>query len=258
MNRPFLRGFAGATAFFGLLAILSLFVINQEPLNAQPSPRSLPSMKEVRSDFDVTLTELLESAQATQDNSEQSKESIEDIQSTLDNHSITLGRILSELEVLSNIPIIEPPQEPEQVEEATTYEEDNLAQAEEPPMGDIPESSIAGRAILSRYRGNSWHFKDGQGRSSKALLIGHLVTHGMSREGLESFSWADLRKIHGALHTEEQAQNQYASRSMINRPKSPQVIYRSSPPVVRYSTAPTVRYQSNCPNGRCPARRIYR
>lgn len=251
---PFVRGAAGAAIYCGLLLSIAFVVTRPgtSDVRAQSSPRALPSMDQVRSDFDVTLTELLETAQAARSNSEEVQDSISEIQTTLDEHSLTLGRILSELETLA--PLIEPPEEPAQ-EANTVDDRDNVAEVE-PPMGNIPESSIAGRAILSRYRGQPWYYKNARGQSSKALLIGHLVDHGMSRDGLESFTWPELRRIHGALHTEEQAQQQYASRSMINRPKSPQVISRSSPPVVRYSS-PRTQYRSNCPGGRCPAPRRY-
>jgi len=261
MNPPRMRDFLPMLLGSGTLiaAAIAAALIVPIPLSsakAQPSSKALPSMDRVRSDFDDTLTALLESAQETRETSEKSQETLEEIQETLDSQSITLGRILSAIEALS---IFDPPEAPKAAEVPkanTVIESDPIAQAEE-PMGNIPESSIAGRAILSRYTGQPWYYKNSRGQSSKALLIGHLVTHGMSREGLESFSWPELQRIHGALHTEEQARAQYASRSMINRPKSPRVVSRPSPPVVRYA-APRVQYQSNCPNGRCPVRRSWR
>jgi len=217
------------------------------------SQEPLPSMDQVRSDFDATLTELLEAAQSAESNSGEVRDVVFDIQSTLADHSDTLGRILAAIEESPEPLIIEPPEEPAPGANIVD-ERDNLAVEE--PMGNIPESSIAGRAILSRYRGQPWYYKNSRGQSSKALLIGHLVQHGMGEEGLSSFTWSELRKIHGALHTEEESQRQYASRSMINRPRSPRVVSRSSPPVMRYST-PRVQYQSNCPGGRCPTVRRY-
>lgn len=115
---------------------------------------------------------------------------------------------------------------------------------EPPTEPELPAGLKAGQEILSRYTGVPWLFNGG--RTSKAVLISHIVDHGLPRDGLGQFSFDDLQRIHGALHSDEATRLMYPTKPRtVSRP-----IKRVQQRAIR--RAP-VRVQ-NCPGGYCPRR----
>lgn len=68
---------------------------------------------------------------------------------------------------------------------------------------DARESIKAGAAqveeILSSYHGQGYYIPGRRG--NRTHMIKHLISHGMSPDGLESYSYFELEKVHGAIHT---------------------------------------------------------
>jgi hypothetical protein len=115
---------------------------------------------------------------------------------------------------------------------------------EPPAEPELPAGLKAGQEILARYTGVPWLFNGG--RTSKAVLISHIVDHGLPRDGLDQFTFDELQRIHGALHADEATRLMYSTKPRtVSRP-----INRVQQRAIR--RAP-VRVQ-NCPGGYCPRR----